>query len=197
MHQNIKPSSTTNKKSIHLEFDLGNLSAFNISSLDTYSLKNNKEEYIMSFSKDNIQILLNKIFSLPKIITLNGSFIELPEPVISLPREKPIPKSKPETKWEKFAKAKGIKSKSKIEGKMIYDRNKKKWVPKWGYKGKNKDLENQCIIEINNNNNRNSNQRILAKSLRKERIRRNQKQSIINSNSNRKRIKIKNQNREK
>ncbi|EMR11491.1 hypothetical protein PNEG_00505 [Pneumocystis murina B123] len=187
MHQNMEPSSTTNKKSIHLEFDLGNLSAFNINSLDTYSLKNNKEEYIMSFSRDSIQILVNRIFSLPKIITLNGSFIELPEPIISLPREKPIPKPRPETKWEKFAKAKGIKSKSKIDGKMTYDKNKKKWVPKWGYKGKNKNLKNQWLIEINNNNNnRDFDQRILTKSLRKERIKRNKNQNIINSNSKKK-----------
>ncbi|QSL64083.1 hypothetical protein MERGE_000238 [Pneumocystis wakefieldiae] len=131
----------------------------------------------MSFSRDSIQILLNKIFSLPRIITLNGSFIELPEPIISLPREKHIPKQKPETKWEKFARAKGIKSKSKIDGKMTYDKNKKKWIPKWGYKGKNKNIENQWLIEINdNNNNRNFNQRTLENSLRKGRVRRNKNQ---------------------
>ena len=34
--------------------------------------------------------------------------VELPESKIVLPREKPIPKSKPMTKWEKFRIEKGI-----------------------------------------------------------------------------------------
>ncbi|KAG5520071.1 hypothetical protein PMAC_001147 [Pneumocystis sp. 'macacae'] len=149
MNQNIELSSIVSKESIPLKLDPGNLSVFNINPLDTSSLKNNKEEYIMSLSKNNIEILINKIFSLSKISTPDGFFIELPEPITLLPREKSIQKSKPETKWKKFAKIKGIKPKNKIDGKLIYDENKKKWIPKWGYKGKNKDTENQWLIEIN------------------------------------------------
>ena len=33
---------------------------------------------------------------------------ELPAPIYRLPREKPVPEEKAETKWEKFAKTKGI-----------------------------------------------------------------------------------------
>lgn len=34
--------------------------------------------------------------------------VSLPEPKIILPREKPIPKEKPLTKWEKFRKERGL-----------------------------------------------------------------------------------------
>lgn len=31
---------------------------------------------------------------------------------------------------------------------MVYDEASGEWVPKWGYKGKNKDVENQWLVEI-------------------------------------------------
>ncbi|KAG4301534.1 hypothetical protein PCANB_001841 [Pneumocystis canis] len=187
MYKTIEPSSIISEKPISLELDLGNLSAFNINPLDTHSLKNNKEEYIISISKNNIQILINKIFSLTKVTTFDGSFIELPEPITLLPREKPIPKPKPETKWKKFAKAKGIKPKNKVDGKMIYDENKGKWVPKWGYKGKNKDIKNQWLIEINDNKNFDPKN---LKKLRKKNIKQKYKKNRnIKTKSNYKKLK--------
>ncbi|KAG4303778.1 hypothetical protein PORY_002820 [Pneumocystis oryctolagi] len=185
---NIKPNSSKDENSVSLELDLGNLFAFNTNPLDIYSLKKNKEEYIMSLSKSSIQILINNIFSLSKTITLDGSFIELPEPITLLPREKSISKPKPETKWEKFAKAKKIKPKNKIDGKLTYDENKKKWVPKWGYKGKNKDMENQWLVELNNHEDLNS--RNSAKLARKQRIKQNLKNIKTKLNSKENRLKL-------
>ena len=48
-----------------------------------------------------------------------------------IPREKPIPK-KEETKWESFARSKGIKKHKKER--MVYDKNAKEGRPRWGYK---------------------------------------------------------------
>lgn len=31
---------------------------------------------------------------------------------------------------------------------MVYDEEKGEWVPKWGYKGKNKDGEGDWIVEV-------------------------------------------------
>lgn len=31
---------------------------------------------------------------------------------------------------------------------MVYDEAKGEWVPKWGYKGKNKDGEGEWIVEV-------------------------------------------------
>ena len=46
--------------------------------------------------------------------------VELPLPNVILPREKPIPKPKPLTKWEKFRQEKGILEKGK-RSRMVYD----------------------------------------------------------------------------
>lgn len=31
---------------------------------------------------------------------------------------------------------------------MVYDEEKGEWVPKWGYKGKNKDGEEDWLVEV-------------------------------------------------
>jgi regulator of ribosome biosynthesis len=72
----------------------------------------------------------------------------LPPPTTPLPREKPLPAEKQQTKWEKFAAKKGIKDKKRGEGKMVFDEEKGEWVPKWGYKGRNKDGEGDWIVEV-------------------------------------------------
>ena len=61
-----------------------------------------------------------------------------------------LPKQAPETKWQAFAKAKGIAPKEKKD-RMVYDEERQEWVPRWGYKGKNKDKEEQWIHEVPNN----------------------------------------------
>ena len=57
-----------------------------------------------------------------------------------------LPKPKPPTKWELFAKKKGIQ-KVKTPN-MVYDEETGEWVPKWGYKGANKKSENEWLVEL-------------------------------------------------
>lgn len=98
-----------------------------------------------------------------------GPLAALPAPQYPfLPREKPLPKPKPETKWEKFAKRKGIANTKK--DKLVWDDETKEWVPKWGYKGKNKKEEDQWIHELPQNAEEDFNP---VASLRKERKQRN------------------------
>lgn len=150
----------TVEKPIPTTFDLGNLATFDPNPLDNDKLENNetKNEYLKEVARDNAQLLINQILSLPLKATteshgsLTGqnstmALIQLPEPSTELPREKAIPKEKPMTKWEKFAKIKGIKAKAK-DGKMMYDEATGEWVPKWGYKGNNKKLDSQWLVEI-------------------------------------------------
>ena len=56
---------------------------------------------------------------------------------IILPREKPIPKEKPLTKWERFRLEKGITAKGK-RSRMVYDETTKDWVPRFGMGSINK-----------------------------------------------------------
>lgn len=132
----------TVEKDIPVEFDLGNLTAFDINPIPSSS-----DEALQNAARDGTQLLLNAILSCPIQNTNEGVLITLPEPTTKLPRAKPIPAEAPETKWAKFARLKGIKAK-KREGKMVFDEEKQDWVPKWGYKGQNKFAEEAWAVEI-------------------------------------------------
>lgn len=131
-------------KPIPYTFDLGNL-LLN----DTNPLPHNyTPEDLTANARDCAQGLINQILTACSIASmLDGVHVVLPAPETPLPREKPIPKPKEATKWEKFAAKKGIQAK-KREGKLVYDEAKGEWVPKYGYKGKNKDGENDWLVEV-------------------------------------------------
>ncbi|VEU19494.1 DEKNAAE100521 [Brettanomyces naardenensis] len=142
-------------KSIPVQYDMGNLALYDPAPLDSskVSAAGTKEEYLKSITRDNVQLLINQVLSLPlssKNVDgqTNMTLVELPEPVYQLPREKSLPKPKEKTKWEKFAEAKGIRKTGKKD-KQIYDETAKEWGTKWGYKGKNKATEDQWLVEVN------------------------------------------------
>ena len=56
------------------------------------------------------QILFNAIWELPTERVEEAVVAVLPPPTFNLPREKPVPKAKPLTKWEQYAKEKGKKN---------------------------------------------------------------------------------------
>jgi len=63
-----------------------------------------------------------------------------------LPREKPLPKPKPPTKWERFAAEKGISHKTRERD--VWDDEKQEFVRRWGRGGKNKEGEDQWLHEV-------------------------------------------------
>ncbi|EEB07551.1 ribosome biogenesis protein Rrs1 [Schizosaccharomyces japonicus yFS275] len=130
------------EKELPLELDLGNMCAFDIAPVS----KGIKEEQLRALARDNAQVLINQMFSLPTESTKDGLLLLLPDGTTPLPRAKPLPKPKPETRWQKFARIKGIAPK-KREGKLVYDEASGEWVPRWGYGGKNKALDNQWLVE--------------------------------------------------
>lgn len=56
------------------------------------------------------QILYNAVWELPTERVEEAVVAVLPVPTYVLPREKPAPKPKPLTKWEQYAKDKGLSS---------------------------------------------------------------------------------------
>lgn len=174
-------------------FDLGNLATFDPNPLDNAKLAdpNSRNQHLNEVTRDNVQLLINQILSLPvKTTTDNGdatstgqsssmTLIQLPDPSTPLPREKAIPKAKAMTKWEKFAAKKGIQLKAK-DGKMVYDEATGEWVPKWGYKGKNKDIDSQWLVEVEdkvkNTDKELIDPRTLARSERKRLVKKNELQ---------------------
>lgn len=71
--------------------------------------RSDQEAYLTSETRNNVQLLINKLFELPMKNEDGYMYVDLPEPRYNLPREKPLPAPKPLTKWQKFAIEKGIK----------------------------------------------------------------------------------------
>ncbi|KAJ1637617.1 ribosome biogenesis regulatory protein-domain-containing protein [Pavlovales sp. CCMP2436] len=126
-----------------LEYDLGAVSAFDPSPIDEAALKAGPEKWLAECARDCTQLLFNKLWG--SLDEQDGSkvTIRLPRPSTALPREKPMPKVQPVTRWEKFAKEKGIVKKKRER--MIYDENEEKWMPRYGYKRVNGDALDWAI----------------------------------------------------
>jgi hypothetical protein len=71
---------------------------------------------------------------------------QLPPPSTVLPREKPVPKAPEATRWELFAKEKGIKKRKRER--MVFDEEKKEWAPRWGYKVPNPRLASPSVADV-------------------------------------------------
>ena len=128
--------------------DMGNLLAFDPRPIDPSELKTNPNEFLSSITKFNTQLLLNQLFNLPVERVEDVIVAKLPKGLTVIPREKPLPKAKPPTKWEQYAKLKGIQKKKK--SRMVYDETTKEFRPTWGYKRKD-DSTKDWIYEIKKN----------------------------------------------
>uniref|UniRef100_A0A8C4X655 Ribosome biogenesis regulatory protein n=1 Tax=Erpetoichthys calabaricus TaxID=27687 RepID=A0A8C4X655_ERPCA len=133
-------------KELELEFDIGNLAAFDKNPADVGLFrKHKKEEFLRSLARDNTQLLINEMWKLPTERVQEAVVAKLPEPHTRLPREKPLPKPRPPTKWEEFAKLKGIPKKKKTN--LVWDDVHKEWRRRWGYK-RAKDDTKDWLIEV-------------------------------------------------
>ncbi|KIL70305.1 hypothetical protein M378DRAFT_189851 [Amanita muscaria Koide BX008] len=173
-----KFQATTVEKDIHLDADPGCLAVSDLNPIDEESYNLNLEEHLQTLARDGTQVLINALFSLPTTSSPDGPLAQLPPPVFQLPRAKPLPKPKPPTKWELFAKAKGIQKKRKE--KRVWDEEKQEWVNRWGKGGKNKQVEDQWITEVPHNAEVNFDPRKEARDERKVRIAKNEKQQQQN-----------------
>jgi regulator of ribosome biosynthesis len=142
------------------------LSIFDSTTLPSSSITS---DHLQSHTRDAIQVLINSIFSLPLVGSLRGESSDphhVPtvtsvhnrnnvsnEPLVKLPsvgdlerqllpREKKLPigiDKKPLTRWEEFARRKGIGKKRKE--KKVWDEDKGEWRDRWGYAKKMKEKE--------------------------------------------------------
>ena len=115
-----------------LTYDLGNLAACDYSTLSlptlpgkssTQQQRRDYESALRSLSRDNAQLLMNQIFALPSTPMPGdvGRLAALPAPTTALPRAKPLPAPKQPTKWEAFAKTKGIVNRKR--SRMVFRRD--------------------------------------------------------------------------
>ncbi|XP_061661875.1 ribosome biogenesis regulatory protein homolog [Syngnathoides biaculeatus] len=133
-------------KELELDFDLGNLLACDKNRVDRRDLSaENKADFLISLARDNTQLLINELWKLPTEKLQEAVVVKLPAPTTPLPREKPPPKPRPPTKWEQFAKMKGIQKKKKTN--LAWDETAKEWRRRWGYK-RAKDDTKEWLIEV-------------------------------------------------
>ncbi|GAA6000090.1 ribosome biogenesis protein RRS1 [Rhodotorula paludigena] len=166
-------------REIPVDLDLGLLAVFDPNPIDLESYHENKERALLEHARGGIQLLVNDIWSQKTRIVDDDVIADLPPIATALPREKPLPKPAPLTKWQAFAKAKGIAPKEKKE-RLVYDEERQEYVPRWGYKGKNKDKEDQWIHEVPNNADPDFDPRAAQRQERKQRSLKNEGQRLKN-----------------
>ena len=187
-------STLTSRRPVTVEkptpytFDLGNLLANDPNPVQLSS--SNREETLAANARDAAQVLINQLLSTCELkSTSDGVHLVLPAPSTPLPREKSIPAEKAPTKWELFAKKKGIENK-KRDTKLVYDEATGEWVPKWGYKGKNKEGDSEWLVEVDEKKERETGEahdaRAESRAARKERVRRNERKQRANERNSRK-----------
>nr|CAG4637311.1 EOG090X0CBY [Ceriodaphnia reticulata] len=172
-------------KVVELDYDLGNLLAYDINDLDVNQLRADKEAFLTNLSRDNVQLLINKIFQLPTLKVDNEVVIKLPAATTRLPRAKPAPKEKQLTKWEKYAKEKGITKRKK--SKATWDEElqachtlKLKWVPRFGFKKALAEKEKNWVVEVPGNAKDSCDPIALHKTKKQEAVAKNELQRLRN-----------------
>ncbi|XP_042317164.1 ribosome biogenesis regulatory protein homolog [Sceloporus undulatus] len=158
------PRSVSVQKELELEFDEGNLLAVDRNPAPRGlaregALKEEREKeresLLRSLARDNAQLLVAQLWALPSERAEAGAgpvVARLPEPSTKLPREKPLPKPRPPTRWEQFARLKGIRpTRKKRGGSLVWDEGAKEWRRRWGYKragGDNDPKRPQWLLEV-------------------------------------------------
>ncbi|KAJ3010552.1 Rhodanese- sulfurtransferase [Thoreauomyces humboldtii] len=164
-------------KLVPVEFDLGNLVAYDTNPVNAEQLKKSTDAYLKGLAREGTQLLLNQIFALQTETTPEGVYAKLPAPTTVLPRAKPIPKDNPLTRWEKFAKVKGIQKKK--TSRKVYDDGVQDYKPKWGFQGAN-STQDDWIKEVPDRADPMEDQYEKEKEERKERVAKNKTQQRRN-----------------
>lgn len=112
-----------------ITLDVGNLAAFDERPLDPSAAP---EEA----ARQAAEALVHSVFSLPLSDDAEARLVTLPSRLYPLPREKPIPRERSETKWEQFAREKGIHKKKKRD-RLVLDETTGEYIPRYGRGSKN------------------------------------------------------------
>ncbi|XP_067888027.1 ribosome biogenesis regulatory protein homolog [Heterodontus francisci] len=165
------------EKQLELQLDLGNLAALDTNPLNGLQFRQDPEEFLRSLARDNTQLLLNAVWQLPSERLQEGIVAKLPQPTTLIPREKALPKPRRPTRWEEFAKLKGIQQKKKSN--LVWDKEKKEWRRRWGYKRAN-DETKEWVIEVPENADPNEDQFAKRVTAKKERVAKNELNRLRN-----------------
>ncbi|XP_062186155.1 ribosome biogenesis regulatory protein homolog [Phragmites australis] len=123
------------------EVDLGNVMAYDPSHHIAAAPSSREElrEECLRKATELAQAVADVLFALPPSEDRDGPIVRVPPPTTRLPREKHLPKPKPPTKWEQFAKMKGITKRKK--NKREWDEQTQSWKRTYGYDRVNDDKD--------------------------------------------------------
>uniref|UniRef100_A0A8C5X124 Ribosome biogenesis regulatory protein n=1 Tax=Malurus cyaneus samueli TaxID=2593467 RepID=A0A8C5X124_9PASS len=127
-----KRRSITVEKELELEFDLGNLLALDRNPPRRRRCAGGPRREALSAAE--------------RAGGAGARWAQLPEPTFRLPREKPPPKPRPPTRWEQFARLKGIRRKKKTS--LVWDEQAKEWRRRWGYRRAGGDPSRAWLAEV-------------------------------------------------
>ncbi|KAM4029600.1 ribosome biogenesis regulatory protein homolog [Anomaloglossus baeobatrachus] len=165
-------------KELELQFDLGNLLAVDPNAPDGKAWRQqSRADFLRALARDNTQLLINQLWTLPTQRVQESVVATLPEPSTRLPREKPAPKPRAPTRWEEFAKLKGIQKKKKTN--LVWDEEHKEWRRRWGYK-RAKDGTKDWLVEVPGNADPNEDQFAKRMNAKKERVAKNELNRLRN-----------------
>ncbi|PWV13779.1 putative ribosome biogenesis regulatory protein (RRS1) [Trypanosoma cruzi] len=113
------------------------------------------EEDLHESATHAMRLLLNECQELPTTkkrgkFDASTTLVQLPQPVMLLPREKAPPRPKPLTAWEKFALKKGIALKRK-KSNRVFDEEQKVWKDKWGKRAREEREKHDWLREVGPN----------------------------------------------
>mmetsp|Transcript_2293 Transcript_2293/g.3320 ORF Transcript_2293/g.3320 Transcript_2293/m.3320 type:complete len:483 (-) Transcript_2293:54-1502(-) len=185
-------------KPLHVEegcsFDLRNLVSTNSHQVDTSELYNKKsthadgqkytisndlgvpvnEEYLLEKARDGCAKLLTALFELPVERSDAGPKGLLPAHFeIKTPRSLPPPAAKKETRWEKFAKERGIAVNKKKRESKVWDETTGTWMYRHGYKKANSDSTEWPIMEVKKNDDPYADPWLKARDAKRDRVDKN------------------------
>lgn len=180
-----------------INIDLGALLAEDLNPLDAKALKwvfwldpprlcltfflnfrASTNDYLLNLTRDNTQLLFNQIWELPTERIDEAIVAKLPKQKFYLPRFKLVPKPRPLTKWEQFAKEKGIVKKKK--SKLSWDEQLQKWIPLYGFKRAAAQKDKNWLIEVPQNANPMEDQFAKKIEAKSEKIAKNELQRLRN-----------------
>eukprot|EP00980_Cylindrotheca_fusiformis_P001675 scaffold381_cov138-Cylindrotheca_fusiformis.AAC.11 len=166
-------ATALNRNSEQCIFDLRNMLAINPDQIPLKSLYNKKaskiedmisipldkghelgvdEDYLLSKATTGCTQLVHALFQLPTERSDAGPLVQLPHyDEMKLPRALPPPPPKQETKWEKFAKAKGIPLNKEKRSRKVWDETTGSWMYRHGFEKANSKSKEWPIMEVGAN----------------------------------------------
>lgn len=126
-----------------ISFDIAHLTILDPNHYDAELVQD--ENFLLDKATDSFNNLFSQIQALPFNINSKNRH-DLPKPVISIPREYPIPLEKPKTRFEQFKKEKGLKFKPKET--KVFDEVTGEWRLRADRAHK---VDKEWLIEVPNN----------------------------------------------